>query len=252
MKTATIRLALCLFALSIPALFPSCELLFDKPDGDLMKDVETAVDYSRAPHVNAQVAIMPGTVGMVTMDISNRKIGYPFDVQATANPGYGFVGWVALTNADWEARPAATGLEDHIRKKAAASSLLASIANAANLDGALTGTASVTVMTGEAIVLVPFCVKRPAISSSNPRMDDVDVPYTRPVRIRFTNPVEVDSFRWLEGEVPPEGTTFKNVYITGKLNGGEGDAIEGIENRFNLFPPSRAPPPGGTRPQRRR
>jgi hypothetical protein len=230
MKKAKVRRFLRLFAAAALTLLSACELLFDKPDGDLMKDVEEAVDYSRAPYINARVVSM-GTVGMVTMDVSGRKIGYPFDVQATANPGYGFVGWVALRSADWEARPGA-GLEAYIRQKAASSPGLAAISNAANMDGALTGAAVVTVHTGEAIVLVPFCVRRPSVYYSNPSKGEGEVSYSRPVRIRLTSPVAADSFRWQDGEVPPAGTRFKNIFITGVRDGGSGAAIEGIENRF--------------------
>jgi hypothetical protein len=104
MKKAS--LFLCTAALTL--LF-GCDLLLDKPEGDLMHDVAEAVDYAKAPSVNARVGIMSGTVGMVTMDVSDKKVGYSFDVQATANPGYGFGGWVALRSADWDARPAGGG-----------------------------------------------------------------------------------------------------------------------------------------------
>jgi hypothetical protein len=83
--------------LALGSLF-SCDLLFDKPNGNLMKDIESSVWKASAPHLNVAVYYEPGS-GTTTPAAGNinpqPKQKIPFNVSFAAHPDYGFVEWRA-------------------------------------------------------------------------------------------------------------------------------------------------------------
>jgi hypothetical protein len=190
-------------------LLLSCDLLFNKPDGNLMEDIEDSVWDSNAPLLQVSIDYIAGagtTNYAKGLIVPQPKQRIEFAVSFAVNPDYGFVEWRAYETGK---RP---GSEEEWQ------------AAAASLGGILTFGSprglSTTVLIDSAtglITLEPFCVRRPEVDHSDPVWTgSTNRFYTnQPIRVWFTMPIERASVE-----------NFNNISISAVTFQGGGEAMD--------------------------
>ncbi|GHV95574.1 hypothetical protein AGMMS50293_18940 [Spirochaetia bacterium] len=199
-------------------LLTACELFNNKPEVDLLKDVDDKIAYANAPFATISFGIIPGSLSAAPTEAPRQKVGYPFTVQATANSGYGFSGWRVLAKAQWDGlnKESPTFDADFITAAQSANvdNVLATISDTLGLDGKPSGGATITAHTANPLVIVPYATVRPAISTSYPALYAYNIPVTDQVEIHFDAPVTESSFEWGSDETPAFTGDLKNITIS--------------------------------------
>jgi hypothetical protein len=109
---------------------------------------------------------------------------FPFTVEFTPSTAWAFVEWRAYKESDYHG--AAT----------TAQPLPSSAVLIGDING---GKSTVTVNSGDAIVLAPFCYERPRLDQqTNPPINPIltPFPFNQDVNIRFTKPVKASTLTW--------------------------------------------------------
>jgi formylglycine-generating enzyme required for sulfatase activity len=192
------RLLLCSLIIVLCSL-SGCELFNNKPEKDVLAEIDDAINYANAAPLNVRISPAPGTVTTVTQQVFG-KVGYAFTVQVTANPAYAFVEWRASV-------PGAATI-NHVTN-----------------EGRNTGDATVIVHTAEAITLTPFCAERPRVIATNmPRMDDRQVT-NFPIKIKFNKALDETT------------VGMDDIVITGtRQNASAGTEVTTLTDHFERLP----------------
>jgi hypothetical protein len=85
---------------SLWALLLSCDLLINKPEGNLLQDIEDSVWEANAPGLQVAMDYIAGagtTSPAKGLILPHPKQRIEFNVSFAVNPEYGFVGWRAYT-----------------------------------------------------------------------------------------------------------------------------------------------------------
>jgi hypothetical protein len=197
----------------------SCDLLFNKPDGNLMQDIEDSVWDSNAPRLQVSIDYIAGagTTNFAKGPIVPQpKQRIEFSVSFAANPDYGFVEWRAYKTGE---RP---GTEE--AWQAAAASLEGIVRFGARRD--LSTTVFIDSDTGH-ITLEPFCVRRPEVDHSDPVWTGSSNRFytNQSIRIWFTMPVD-----------PASVENFDNISITALTYQGAGTMVDLARGGYFLPP----------------
>ncbi|GHU64955.1 hypothetical protein FACS189447_02990 [Spirochaetia bacterium] len=205
-------LTMLVFALSLT----TCDVFLNKPENDLLAEIDAAVNYANAAYANISIGIIPGSLSAAPTETPKEKVGYPFAVLATANSGYGFSGWRVLPKGVWDSLDTQNPSfeTDFIKASLSGSNTLAKISDTLGLDGKPSGGASITALTANPLVIVPYATLRPAIGTSYPAMNAYNIPYGDQVEIHFDAPITESSFEWQAGETPDFEGDIKNVTIS--------------------------------------
>ncbi|MDR2134800.1 MAG: hypothetical protein LBP27_06795, partial [Treponema sp.] len=201
--------------LFLPVLFLSCDLLFNKPDGDLMKDIEDSVWESNAPRLQVTMYYIDGagtTNPAKGLVMPQPKQRIEFSVSFAANPEYGFVEWRAFYTGN---RP-----ENEQDWQEAAASLAGIVRFGSPRDLSTT----VLVDSNSAhITLEPFCLRRPEVIRSDPM-------WTGSSSRFFTNqPIRI----WFDMSIDPASVNdFNNISITGVTYQGTGTMVDLVKDRY--------------------
>ena len=201
----------------ITVLFSACDLFSNLPENDLEKIIDDKVAYAHAAPANVSIGSIPGSVNTITGSLGEVKQGYSFTVNFTPNPDWVFTGWEALLSADFSAYQNGTRQEQ--LAIAGKTQQLVAIVEERDLQRNKTGEAQVTVSTGLALTLVPHCIERPKVKTTNLPGNFFDRKVTNyPVHI------------WFNREIHPDCVNFNNFIITAETNQGFGGrTLEGAE-----------------------
>jgi hypothetical protein len=160
-----------------------CDLFLNKPENDLLKEIDAAIDYANTARLNAVTVAVPEGWGINNTPVSTIDIrqGYAFELDFTPYTAYGFVKWRAFRTGvlagslDWETNPGFLEGGD-----------------AAEV--VITGgtRASITINTTDPITLVPWCEARPRITLSNPPLINSGISYSRGQEIKIWVATELD------------------------------------------------------------
>ena len=194
----------------------SCDL-FQPNNPDYWQELQDEVTYANAPYAQVSIGIISGSLSAAPTEAPREKVGYPFSVQATANAGYGFVGWRVLSKDDWDSldQSSAAFELDFIDASYAGNNALAEISDMLDVSGRPSGRAEITVLTEDPIVIVPYATMQPALSSASyPAMNAQSVPYASRIELRFDAAVTEESFRWQTWETPAFEGDIKNISIS--------------------------------------
>jgi hypothetical protein len=197
-----------IFALVV-LLFSSCDILNNKPEGDLTGAIDDAVAYSRAPELDVTMDIAAGTgaVNPPPGAITPRpRQGYAFNVVFSPDAEYGFVEWRA-----WRASEPVKNSRTMLGN------------NQVSFAGRTARETTATVrLGGERIVIMPWCEPRPRILSANPPAGGslTRVPTNYPVEIWFNVPVN------------PASINAGTVKISGKTQQGSGVTLPDLSGYF--------------------
>jgi hypothetical protein len=197
------------------ALFLSCDLLFNKPDGNLMQDIEDSVWDSNAPRLEVAMDYIAGagtTNFAKGLIVPQPKQRIEFAVSFAVNPEYGFVEWRAYKTGE---RP---GSEEEWQAVAAVFKNIVKFGSPRDL--------STTVLIDSdkgLITLEPFCVRRPEVDHSDPVWTGSSNRFytNQPIRIWFTMPIERES---VQG--------FDNISISAVTFQGTGATIDLVERGY--------------------
>ena len=204
-----------LFLLFMSCLLSGCDLFNNLPENDLERKIDDKIAFSLAAPADLKIESIPGSVNTVTLNAAGQKQGYGFNVFFTANPEWTFTGWEAVFSEN---------LHDYLN--GSRNNLLSmptiEIIDAKDENGNPTGEAKITVFTGAAIILIPHCVERPFVVSSNIPLNFTDRKVTNyPINI------------WFSREIDPDSVGFNNIIITAETNWGHGQPLNDVTRFFN-------------------
>ncbi|MDR1588515.1 MAG: hypothetical protein LBS57_13760, partial [Treponema sp.] len=205
--------------LSTLVLFLSCDLLVNKPDGDLMKDIEDSVWEANAPRLQVTMDYIAGAgtsspaKGLINPQPKQR---IEFGVSFAANPDYGFVEWRAFQ----------TGQRPETEEEWLAAA--ASLAKILRFESPRDLSTQVTIDSDTAqITLEPFCVRRPEVDHSDPVWTGSSNRFytNQPIRIWFTMPIDSASVE-----------NFTNIGVTGVTYQGAGATVDLVAEGYFKSP----------------
>ncbi|MFP3040431.1 cadherin-like beta sandwich domain-containing protein [Treponema primitia] len=199
---------LCLFSLVLlSALLFSCDLFLSKPKRNVLDDVDYEVWLAKAPKLDVQMAPVPGS------GISNPPTGHidpqpklevPFNVNFTPNPEYGFVEWRAYGTGDT--------IKDEETKLGA---------EWVRFNPANSPETEVTILSNEAITLVPFSDFLPRVEHNLPNGTFERLSTNYPVELRFNVPIDPASL-----VLGAADDTNATITITGIKSQGNGVFVD--------------------------
>ncbi|GHV96212.1 hypothetical protein AGMMS50293_25320 [Spirochaetia bacterium] len=189
-----------------------CSDLFnpDKEDA-LLQKIDEQVRWDNAARLTVRVATGPNwwsSPQLGTGNAGDTRLGFPFKVEATQSPQFGFAGWKAFWNEDWNA---------HVNDPG--DSLLAlEITDPAIVTISGKETATVTINTTDGITLVPWSEERPSIASAKPPQinSGVSWPIGTPIEIIFRSKLDPATVQFgpgfieIKGEFSPTNTAEPN------------------------------------------
>jgi len=195
-----------LFIVHCSLFICNCGLTNPLPEGDLQEKIDENVKWANAAQLTVTVAIPSGwgTSPHLGTNICRDNVrttetprqGYPFTVEFTPLPGFGFEQWLAFRTDDYE------GLD---KTKSATDQAIKSLALNVNGSGATitegvsqTGarTATVTINISDPVTLVPWCSSHLTLTRSNPPLTFTPTdsfPYDQKVSLWFNLAVKPDT-----------------------------------------------------------
>jgi hypothetical protein len=169
-----------------------CDLFLNKPENDLLKEIDAAIDYANTARLSAVTVAVPEGWGINNTPVSTIDIrqGYAFELDFTPYGAFGFVKWrgfrssVLAENQGWETNP---GLLDG--------------KDAAEVAAGEGTRASITINTTDPITLVPWCEGRPRYVSSSPAKNQSGVAVNLPIYIYFNIAMHEDTVGFRDGSL---------------------------------------------------
>ena len=213
-----------ILAFSFLILF-GCDLFNNLPENNLERKIDEQIAFVMAGPTMLNIDSVPGTVNTITPNsyLAGQKQGYSFTIYFTANPEWAFIEWVAVFTGDVEGYLTALRLDNrqeqlHLSGK---TKDLIEINNI-GLNSNPSGEAEITVKTGAALTLIPRCIRRPFVTTSN-------LPGNFLER-RVTNyPIQI----WFSSEIDDDCLNFDNFIISADTNQGFGRPLDNMERFFN-------------------
>ena len=214
-----------LLAAFVVCICAGCDLFSNMPENDLEKKLDDQIAYTLAAPANLRIGSIPGSVNTIPPFLAGQKQGYPFTVYFTANPAWAFTGWEAVLSSDFTAY--LNGDRQERLSIAGKAMPYVKLEETTDTYGNKTGDATVTVYSGADLTLVPHCVERLKVTSSNLPGNFTDR--------KVTNyPIQI----WFSREIDPACLNFDNFIISAETNQGYGGRIlEGAAFTEKYFAP---------------
>ncbi|MCL2138322.1 MAG: hypothetical protein FWH41_02195 [Treponema sp.] len=220
----------------------NCDL-FKPVDHDFFKKIDEEIAWANSRKLAVSVAYpndwglspqITGCLDNVRTKEGPRK-GYPFNVEFTANSGYGFIEWMAFSSeyslAAIQLMPLETARDNSLKPP----DVKITSAEETNT-GAMASTVTINIATP--VTLVPFCDIRPRLDRrTNPPLNPIQgaFPYNQTINLWFTMPVNQES---AAGNIRISAMHLSDENLFGKRRG-EMFGIDGdISGYFRMEFPS--------------
>ena len=184
-------------------LFPSCELFNNPTDARFLGNLYDEVAWANAEKLTVTVGF-PAEWGSSPQRGTGRcgdvRLGYEFQVEFGAMPGYGFEKWLAFPTSVYDQLNKSLSVSDieNLEPAVVLASNKVKIVPLETVSGS--HVASVTIYVTEPVTLVPWCGDRPRIIQSNPPLISSGFNYTRgqQITIRFSMPLNYEDKQEIE------------------------------------------------------
>jgi hypothetical protein len=200
---------------ALACIFSSCDLLNSKQDAEIEKKIDDKVKEANAPHIKVEVNEHGMGVASPRGNLSNQvKLDIPFTLTYSSYTEYGFLSWQA-----WLASDPGTLLPS----------------NKVEFSPADNPETTVTVHFNpgsDKVVIAPAGGLAPVPVSITPSIEEGIVFADRVIRIRFSKPIDPDSFGFEED--------WKKIYYPEEFGVFPDDELGGYDNRVytNITMPS--------------
>ncbi|MCL2763322.1 MAG: hypothetical protein FWD36_08990, partial [Treponema sp.] len=162
------------------SLFTSCELFNNPSDPRFLDGLHGEVAWANAERLIVTVGF-PTEWGSSSQRGTGRcgdtRLGYPFQVEFGAMPGYGFEKWLAFPTSIYDELDKSSSASEIESSGRAFTSDQVNIIDSKTVSGS--HIATVTIYTTEPVTLVPWCGDRPTIIQTNPPLMSSSFYYTR-------------------------------------------------------------------------
>jgi hypothetical protein len=181
------------------------------PENNLEQKIDEQIAYTLAAPANLRIRGIPGSVNTMIPHVEGQKQGYSFTVYFTPNPAWAFIRWIAVPNNAYDNSQSWDSLVNSTSPRVEIEHI--------HHNGIPTGEAIINVKTNEALTLIPYCIERPYVVTTN-------LPGNFMNRLVTNYPIQI----WFNREIDPASLTFDNFIISAETNQGFGGRIlEGSE-----------------------